>query len=191
MHKTIQCLTLILAACLPLAAAPVLSFQPGSAALAVGQAVWVDVFLTGGVDIYAYEINVGFDPAVAFAVDQLDGDYLNSGGSTFLVPGTIDNSAGTITFISGTLVGAVPGVSGDGLIARIQFKGMAPGISALTLLNVTLLDSTLFSVAADFKTGSLEVAPAVIPEPATAWLAGLALAALTAARHRLRPKTRT
>lgn len=99
-----------------------------------------------------------------------------------MVPGLIDNTSGSITFISDALVGFVAGASGDGLLMTIDFQALAPGLSALTLLNPLFLDSTLADTTGDLTVvnGSVSIAPGVpptIPEPVSWMLVITALAA--------------
>jgi adhesin HecA-like repeat protein len=53
---------------------------------------------------------------VLSATGITEGSFLPSGGSTFLIPGMIDNNAGIIAFNADTLLSAISGVSGSGTL---------------------------------------------------------------------------
>jgi hypothetical protein len=82
------------------------------------------------------------------------------------VPGTIDNVSGLISFTADALIGAVAGVSGNGVLATLNFTGIAGGSSPISLENVTLLDSNFGSI--DFTSSDGSVTVVQIPEPSPA-----------------------
>jgi general secretion pathway protein D len=162
-------------------AAPMfLGVNPGTAVQ--GNSFQVDVAVTNASDLYAFQFDLGFDPTLLHATGVSEGSFLPGAGATFMVPGLIDNTSGSITFISDALVGFVAGASGDGLLMTIDFQALAPGLSALTLLNPLFLDSTLADTTGDLTVvnGSVSIAPGVpptIPEPVSWMLVITALAA--------------
>jgi hypothetical protein len=92
-------------------------------------------------------------------------------GFTFFLAGS-DNGSGAVTNTADTLIGAVPGASGTGVLATLTFTAIAPGVSPLSLENVLLLDSDLAPVTAATSASSVTVQRAV-PEPGTLLLLGL------------------
>ncbi|MBK9169470.1 MAG: hypothetical protein IPM24_18685 [Bryobacterales bacterium] len=148
----------------PLGAATI-EVSPGSANATIGSTIIVDVLIQSVADLYAHQFDLSFDPSVLSATLVSPGQFL-SGGVGFL-PGEIDNVAGTVVFTADTLSGPDPGVSGSGTLASIQFTGLAPGVSALVLSNVILLDSNLADIELDaVNGGSVRVGDATVPEPA-------------------------
>jgi hypothetical protein len=128
-------------------------------------------------DLYAWQWSMSFDAAVLAATSVTEGTFLSNAGSTFFAAGDIDNAAGVVTFTLATLVGAQPGASGSGVLARVFFDLM-PGAGAPTTLSLS-------DVLAIDSIGELIVvqAPSLttpVPEPAAAALlvAGLALLGL-------------
>jgi hypothetical protein len=79
---------------------------------------------------------------VLSATGITEGSFLPSGGSTFLIPGMIDNNAGIIAFNADTLLSAISGVSGSGTLIEFDFTALAHGTSTLTIGNEILQDST-------------------------------------------------
>ena len=63
----------------------------------VGQTFDVDVNVTGASDLYAYQMDLTFDPTVLSALSVTEGPFLPGGGTTFFIPGTIDNVGGSVT----------------------------------------------------------------------------------------------
>jgi hypothetical protein len=102
-----------------------------------------------------------------------EGSFFQSGGG--FIPGTVDNTLGTITFNANTLLGPPPGLDGGGTLLEFQFMALAAGISSLDLANIFLLDSNLDSTDFTSTNGSVEVlaggggggGPVPSPEPAT------------------------
>lgn len=112
------------------------------ATVSEGSSFTVDVNISGVTDLYDYQFDLAFNPGILSATSVLEGGFLTSGGSTFFVPGTIDNVGGTIAFNADTLLGMISGVSGSGTLLVFDFTATAPGVSDFTVENVTLQDST-------------------------------------------------
>jgi hypothetical protein len=139
-----------------------------------GTSFTVDLTIASVVDLYAFQVDIGFSPAVLSATGVTAGSFL--GGGAFL-PGIIDNSAGTITFIADSLTGLVPGISGSGTLATIQFLALAAGSSSIAPSNAILLDSGFNDIPYSAVNGTANVTTggAEIPEPNTAVLVCAAL----------------
>ena len=146
-------------------AVPVLSLQPSSQVVQPGQSFSLDVDISNAAELFSFQFDLAFDPNVLSATSITEGPFLPSGGSTFFIPGTIDNSGGTITTTDDSLIGAISGVTGNGTLATVSFQAFALGTSPITLSNVILLDSNL----ADITSNTVDGTVTVVPEPAT-WL---------------------
>jgi adhesin HecA-like repeat protein len=155
-------------------AAPVLSVQPSHLTAMPGQVFSLGVWVTGVADLYAFQFDLTFDPAVLRAGGVAEGPFLSSGGTTAFVPGTIDNNSGTISATAGTLLGVLPGVSGDGALAMIDFTVLELGIRPVTLTGGTLLDSSLSGIAFTMQPAVV----AAVPEPHSSCLAAAGLGVL-------------
>ena len=165
----------------PAQAAPIVSLQPSLTTVSVGQTFSLDIFISGVVDLYAYQFDIGFNPSVVAASEPTEGLFLPFGGATFFFPGAPDNIAGTVSFNAGSLQTAVVGVTGSGVLARIEFTAVGAGtLSPINLFGVVLLDSGLAGIAGTTTVGASVTVQgtAVVPEPATWVFLGSGLLAI-------------
>jgi general secretion pathway protein D len=162
-----------------------ISTLPFSPTVSVGGSTSVNVNVAGLTDLYAFQFDVVFNPAVLSALSITEGTLFSSVG-VFFSSGTISNTAGTITFIGDSLSGPGPGVSLDGTLAQIVFSALSPGSSSIGLSNVILLDSNLSDIPASVVSGSVDVTG--VPEPNSAMLLLGALTLLGLVRHRFRAR---
>jgi hypothetical protein len=169
-------------------AAPLLALDfdlllPGvqsSASIAPGESLTVEIRISGvdaGAPLNAFELDLGFDPAVASATSAAIG--------SFLVPTVlaIENAIGPndVGLAAATLG---PGAAfGEGVLATVLFEGLAAGTSVLSLDDVILSSPFGAQIAGvTLQGGTLHV----VPEPTTALLVGLGVAVLTFASRRAR-----
>lgn len=163
---------LALALLCPAQAAPVVEMTAASSATGFDLTVRAqDV-----VDLFAYQFTLNFNPSLLKATAQAEGSFLSTAGTTFFRPGDIDNLAGSLTFVLGTLTGPIGGVSGSGDLARFSFSVQQAGLATFTLSEVVLLDSAGSELSADVR--SLVTA---VPEPSTYLMFALGLAAVLGA----------
>src|SRR5579872_3309794 len=103
---------------------PILSIQPPSTSVGAGSNFAVDVNISNVSDLFAFQFDIGFNPGILSATSITEGLFLPGGGTTFFIPGTIDNIGGTISSNADTLIGAISGVSGSGTLAIIDFTAL-------------------------------------------------------------------
>ena len=151
---------------------------PATANVGAGQFFEVDVDVNSITDLYAYQFDLSFNPAVLQATSITEGDFLDEGGTTLFFPGTIDNVGGTITENADSLDTAIAVVSGSGTLVEFEFEAIAPGISQNQISNVFLLDSNLEGINADIADGAVTVNIVTTPEPSCAVLVALGVVAL-------------
>ena len=86
------------------------------ATASVGDEFAVDVNISNVTDLYAWQLDLAFDPSV-LAADPLgptEGSFLSGAGPTFFIGGTVDNVGGTVSNNADTLEGPIPGATGGG-----------------------------------------------------------------------------
>jgi general secretion pathway protein D len=172
---------------------PIVGVHASAPTAAVGDTVVVDVDITGVTDLYAFQFDLQFDPALLSFTGgaSTEGAFLPGGGTTFFIAGT-DYGSGAVTATADTLIGVVAGVSGSGILATFSFTAIAAGVSTLTLANVFLLDSDLNTIAFTTANASVSVQQGTaLTEPSTLLLLALALALVAVVRrHRATVTTR-
>jgi hypothetical protein len=181
--------TIFIAALLPASvshALPILSIDVDPAAggiqasrtVTVGSTFMVNVRIDDVTGLYAYDIDVDHNSAVLTATNALEGPFLAAGGATFFHAPTPADPVNAVA----TLLGAVPGVSGSGVLYSIQYSALAVGSSLLDFTSLDLLDDQFNPIQPELAAGSINVV-AQIPEPSTLLMLGVGFAGLAAARR--------
>jgi hypothetical protein len=178
-HKLIIMVGLLAVA----ARADLISVVPSPANVNIGQSFSLNIQITGTTDLYGYQFDLGFDPSILAATSTTEGSFLPTGGSTFYIPGTVDNSGGAVTFTAGILDGALSGVTGAGVLSSVNFTALAAGTSAITLFNIVAIDSFGQGRAVTATNGTVNVSASggATPEPSTLFLTTLGFAGLVLA----------
>jgi hypothetical protein len=151
----------------------------------------LEIFVSNAADLYAFSLDLSFDPTVVALKSVLEGAIFlggdptlpcSLGGSLFECP--VDNpvlpslvSIGN-TFVgeAGVSVGQVPGV-----LAVLMFQAVGSGDAGFKLAQIALSNSQFASIEVD----SVDVGQVTtVPEPSTLALLGVGLAAM--ARKRLK-----
>jgi hypothetical protein len=155
---------------------PELSIFTPTPTVSPGQSFVVDVNISGVTDLYGWQLDLGFTPGVVSAGTASEGPFLAKGGSTFFIAGTNDNVGGSVSGNANTLLSAVPGVTGSGTLEVFDFTANKSGVAALSLANVTLLNSQLGSIEASVSGTSVTVKGSTsVPEPSSLVLLALGL----------------
>lgn len=112
---------------------------PSTSTVAVGQTFIVDVKISDVNNLYGWEFKLGWDPNILDVVEVTEGAFLKQGGNTFFTK-KINNTEGYI-LVDCTLLGDMPGVSGDGTLASVKFRAEKEGSSVLDLYDTKLVNS--------------------------------------------------
>ncbi len=157
----------------PLWADAVISLDPAAPVVSPGQTFSLTVDVTGVSDLYGYQLDLYFNPAIVSALSVTEGSFLTAGGSTIFLPGTINNVAGTFSSNADILETAVSGVTGSGTLLDFSFQALNPGDSSVQIENLTALNSFGEGLVLSTADSVVTVVGTAAPEPAN----GLLLAA--------------
>src|SRR6202166_3080386 len=117
-----------------------LQFEPGTAALKVGETTTIGVTVQNVQDLYSIPMLLQFNPAVISIEDVRQGGFLSGGTQEVAIVERVDKERGQ-AIISATRMPNTPGVSGSGTLVGIVVKGLAPGNSQLSIVQVNAKDS--------------------------------------------------
>jgi hypothetical protein len=176
-YKTIFAAVLLtfLSGCAFADGVPTVSIQPTSSTVSPTGTATLDVTITNVSDLFAFQFDVLFGATTVSFTSETEGGFLPTGGTTFFVPGTIDNVGGSVTDTADTLIGSLSGVNGSGTLAVLEFAGLTPGTTSIDLANVILLDPEFNSIDFTIQDGSLTVQSGVVTEPEPSGLLLLAI----------------
>jgi general secretion pathway protein D len=117
-----------------------LQFEPGTASLKPGETTTIGVTVQNVQDLYSIPMLLQFNPAVISIEDVRQGGFLSGGTQEVAIVERVDKERGQ-AIISATRMPNTPGVSGSGTLVGIVVKGLAPGNSQLTIVQVNAKDS--------------------------------------------------
>ena len=124
----------------PPSATAQLGFEPAAATLKAGETTTIGVVVQGAQDLYSVPMLMQFDPKVISVEDVRQGGFLSGGQQPIAVVQRVDKERGQ-AIVSASRMPNTPGVSGNGTIFGIVVKGVAPGSSTLSILQVNARDS--------------------------------------------------
>jgi hypothetical protein len=103
-----------------------LNFSPASVSTNVGQSFTVTLQANKINDLMAFEVHMGFDPAMLEVVFIEPAGFLQP---DFIVQNTFDNAAGTLDYAAAQL--GHPAVQGSGDLLKITFRARADGTATI------------------------------------------------------------
>lgn len=160
----------LLLAVFPAAADIVLSIDPMTTTVGVGDTFSVDIWIEGAVDLYAFDLDIAYDPAILDFDSFSSGGFLASeGDAVFAIPPLVNESLGQIDSYVETLFGALDGVDGSGPLLTLNFVAKAAGVSPIEILGTSLLLDSLSPLALTYiaDSGMVTVETVSAPEPAS------------------------
>ncbi len=132
-----------------------ISFQPRQARLKVGAQVAVELTVSNARDLFGMPMQLAFDPKVLELVEVHHGGFLAGDQPAALVH-RVDKEAGT-AIISVNRPPGTEGVTGDGTVFTLVFRGVTAGRSQLQIQNVAPRDSKQKLLPADAALGEIVV----------------------------------
>jgi hypothetical protein len=114
---------------------------PSIVAAGQGQSFVVNITISSVKRLYGWEFKLNWTSSYLDAVSVSEGPFLKTGGNTFFT-NRISNTEGHL-IVDCTLLGTIPGVTGEGVLASITFHVKTAGQCLLDLYDVSLLDDSL------------------------------------------------
>jgi general secretion pathway protein D len=117
-----------------------LGFEPADASVRVGETVVIGLAVQDAQDLFSIPVLLQYNPAVISVEDVRQGGFLSGGTQAVAIVQRVDRERGQ-AIISATRMPNTPGMSGSGTIFGIVVRGVAPGSSTLSILQVNARDS--------------------------------------------------
>jgi len=118
-----------------------LRFEPAAATLKSGDTTTLGLSVANVSDLYSIPLLIHYDPAVIQVEEVRNGGFLTGGGEqNIAIVQRVDQQRGEVV-VSATRQPNTPGVNGSGTLLGIVVRGLAPGTSALQILQVNARDS--------------------------------------------------
>ncbi len=113
--------------------------NPQTATAAIGDTFTINITVSNVSNLYSWSAGIDFNASVLECLSFEEGPFLEQGGDTVSVSGTIDNENGTIYPPYGYSLTESGGVNGTGVLASVTFKVIGLGDSYINLTNVDLI----------------------------------------------------
>jgi general secretion pathway protein D len=118
-----------------------LGFDPATVTIKPGDTTTIGVTVKNAQDLYSVPMLIQYDPKVISIEDVRQGGFLSGGGQQpIAVVQRVDKERGQ-AIVSATRMPNTPGVNGNGTIVGLVVKGLAPGNSTISILQVNARDS--------------------------------------------------
>ena len=115
-------------------------FEPQSLSLKAGQTATIGVVVDNVSDLFSIPLLLQYNPAVISVEEVQHGGFLSGGTQEIAIVQQVFKEKGQ-AIISATRQPNTPGVSGSGTLIGIVVKGLAPGSSNLSIVQVNAKDS--------------------------------------------------
>lgn len=142
-----------------------LRFEPQGISLKVGETRTIAVVVENVNDLFSIPMLLQYDPAV-ISVGEIQhalgdgehGGFLSGGTQEIAIVSNTDNKKGQ-SIISATRQPNTPGVSGSGTLLGIVIGGIAPGLSAISIVQQNAKDSQQRPIQLVTSEASIQVKP--------------------------------
>ena len=140
-------------------------FEPQSLSLKAGQTATIGIVVEGVNDLFSIPMLLQYNPAV-ISVEEVQhalsdgehGGFLSGGTQEIAIVSNTDNKRGQ-SIISATRQPNTAGVSGSGTLLGIVVKGIAPGSSAISIVQENAKDSQQRPIQLVTSEASIQVNP--------------------------------
>ncbi len=133
-------------------------FEPAAATLKPGETAILGVVVQDVQDLYSVPMLLQFDPKVVSIEDVRQGGFLSGGTQPIAIVQRVDQERGQ-AIISATRMPNTPGVSGTGTLFGVVVRGVAPGNSAISIVQINARDSQQRPIQLVTSEASVQVKP--------------------------------
>jgi len=123
----------------------------------VGQSVTVDVNISDVVNLFGWELKMRWNKTLLDGIKVIEGPFLKQSSNT-LFRHTINNTEGFL-LVDCTLLYSVPGVSGSGTLATVEFNVKSIGECSLDLYDTILVSSLEQPISHEVTNGCFNAIP--------------------------------
>ena len=128
--------------------------DPAAQTVAAGATASVDIRVETQQELAGYGFRIAWDPSVLALISIVNQPFLGSTGRT--VACSIGEGVGNAIYRCQT-TGSLPGPTGDGALATVQYLALADGVSAVDLVVVQLVDITMTQIPLEITDGTVVV----------------------------------
>jgi hypothetical protein len=136
---------------------PLMYMSPAANSYHLGESFTVDINIQDVVDLYSYEVKLGYNPDILEIVSIEEGPFIIEQTTSPYDPptvwSTIINEYDGWCYAACVTLGKYPGITGSGTLFNVTFNVIDPGECDLDLYNSLLLDSTAASISHDVTDG--------------------------------------
>jgi len=115
------------------ASTPTIMVDPKVSGGAPTESFSVNILIANVTDLYAWQFNLTFTPSVLEAVSVAEGPFLEQFGTTLMATPNINNTGGWVFAGAAFLSWDEGGANGNGVLATVNFRVLADGMSDLHL----------------------------------------------------------
>jgi len=133
-------------------------FEPQSLSLKAGQTATIGVVVENVSDLFSIPLLLQYNPAVISVEEVQHGGFLSGGTQEIAIVYQPFKDKGQ-AIISATRRPNTPGMSGSGTLIGIVVKGLAPGTSNLSIVQVNAKDSQQKPIPLVTSEGTVQVQP--------------------------------
>jgi general secretion pathway protein D len=135
-----------------------LRFEPRTVSLKVGQQTTVAIVVDNVNDLFSIPFLLQYNPAVVSIEEVQHGGFLQGGNQEIAIVQRVDKEHGQ-AIISATRQPNTPGVSGTGTLMGVVIKGIAPGSTTLSIVQVNAKNSQQKPIPLVTSEATLQVQP--------------------------------
>ena len=133
-------------------------FEPQALTLKPGQTATLGIVVENVSDLFSIPLLLQYNPAVISVEEVQHGGFLSGGTQEIAIVERVDKEHGQ-AIISATRQPNTPGVNGSGTLLGIVVKGLAPGSSNLSIVQVNAKDSQQKSIPLVTSEATVQVQP--------------------------------